>query len=82
MSAVAPATVLEPHAHRTIRGFLRAAEEDDPEVWAFWNLIYGGPDVAVDHATAIAVERELAESLHTVGDVLKGWRPEALKVPA
>lgn len=71
---------LEAHRRRTVRAFLRQAEEDDPEVWEFWNLIYG-PNIGVPHATAQRVEAELGnEATHTVGDVIDGWRPEALKV--
>lgn len=71
---------LSKHARRTVRAFLRQAEEDDPELWEFWNLIYG-PDVGVEHATAVKVEAELADCTRTLQEVFDGWRPDALADP-
>lgn len=70
--------LLELHAKRKIRAFLSSAEEDDPEVWAFWEAVYDGAPVAVDHETALAVEHELMVTDKLVRDVLNGWRPESL----
>jgi len=78
---VSPAELLAPHAKRKIRAFLNAPDpgnDRDANVFnAFWSLIYG--DRTVDHATAVAVEHELLECDRRVGEVLWGWRPEALK---
>lgn len=71
--------LLRPHAKRPIRAFLRD-NSPSPAEDAFWSLVYGR--TVVNHATAVAVERELSSSSRTVGELVEGWRPEALKVPA
>lgn len=77
---MSPAELLAPHAKRKIRAFLNAPDPGnhrDSNVFdAFWSLIYG--DRTVDHAIALAVERELAKCDRRVGDVLAGWRPLSL----
>lgn len=70
--------ILWPHRMRTLRAFLRKREDSAPEVGALWAVLYGY--TVVDHATALAVAVECSESERTVGDVLEGWRPDALKV--
>lgn len=74
--------LLEPHAKRKIRAFIVAPDPGnhrDSNVFdAFWSLIYGGEAAAVDHSTAVAVEKELLTTNKRVGDLLDGWRPTAL----
>jgi hypothetical protein len=73
--------LLEPHARRKLRTFMRAPDpgnHSDSKVWdAFYAVLYGR-DV-VTHDTALAVEAELKDSERTIGDVLAGWKPAALE---
>lgn len=72
--------LLAAHAKRKIARFIAEPDRDsrNPKPHdAFWALLYG--KTVVDHATAVAVERELLSTTRTVGDVLEGWRPRALE---
>lgn len=75
LDPLTPAELLEPHAHRTIRAFLTGRGTDRLTEEAFWSLIFTEP---VDHAVAVACARELVTSPVTIGDLLRGWKPEAL----
>ena len=67
---------LSPHAGRPIRAFLR---DDYSEAHtAFWDMIYSR-NRRVTHNTAVRAAAELANSPRTVGEVLNGWRPQALR---
>lgn len=66
---------LLPHAKRPIRAFLRRPTE--AAEGALWDLVYDrAPRVTFGVAKAVA--EELEHSPHTVGDLLSGWRPDAL----
>lgn len=68
-------TVLQPHADRRIRAFLR--DPGDAEA-AFWTVVYG--KVVVPHSVAVAVAKELEACELRVADlVVAGWRPLALQ---
>jgi hypothetical protein len=76
--------LLAPHARRKLRAFMVAPDPGNhstTDVYdALWDLIYSDRP-AVSYETARAVEAELKESTRTVGDVLAGYRPEALCQP-
>lgn len=73
---------LRPHARRPIRAFWRAPDpgnHQDTRVFdAFIELVYDGTP-NVNHAQVRALNAELAQSTRTVGELLGGWRPTALK---
>lgn len=66
---------LTPHRTRTIRAFLRRCGEEEEA--AFWAAVYG--ETVVTNGTATAVAAELEASDHTIGELLDGWKPEALR---
>ena len=73
-----PADLLEPHAGRTIRSFLRThSAPEDPAAVAFWNLIYDGSP-SVTHYLAVLTAADLSNSDHTIAELLAGWRPSVL----
>ena len=77
-----PVEILQRYRKRKLSAFMREPDPGnhaDTIVWdAFWNLIYDGAS-RVDHSAAKAIERELTECDHTVGDVLDGWRPASIR---
>jgi hypothetical protein len=68
--------VLAPHRKKALRTLLGKFRDNTPEAGALWAVLYGYR--VVDHETAKAVEAECSRSERTVGDVLDGWKPEAL----
>lgn len=78
----APETLLQRHAHRSIRAFLRGETDDrGANAVAFWDLVYQG-HVDVTIAQARLVADELIDSPRTVRDLLDGWRPTVLTAPS
>jgi len=73
---VSAAEILEQHARRPVRAFLRNADVEAEE--AFWRLVYADRP-QVDHATALSVHNEILNCPRPVQDVIDGWRPEGLQ---
>ena len=70
--------LLSPHSHRKLRILVQSAPGQGGIVDALWDFLYR--DAAnVSHQTAVQVAKELEGSDMTVGDVLAGWKPEALR---
>ncbi len=67
--------LLEPHRKRKIR---RLAATGDELERAIFDVVYHETP-ATTHAVARAVERELVLTERTVGELLDGWRPAALR---
>jgi hypothetical protein len=74
-----PADILAPHERQPLHKFLAASGPDD--FGALCALVYA--DLPADYRLTLSraetVARELAASEKTVGDVVRGWRPPAIR---
>ena len=78
----APAETLEPFRKLRIRTLLgRLPDESAPAIVALFDLVYDGAGVTM-HETGRAVSYELENTDKTVGDLIDGWRPPALRAQA
>ena len=70
--------ILEAHRHRKLRAFLASRQRTNEEEEALWHLV-GEYRPAMSMQLAVRVVAELERSERTVGELLDGWIPEALK---